>query len=26
LSVLDMLFNTGADAAEIIRGMGGMVR
>ncbi len=25
-SVLDMLFNTGADAAEIIRGMGGMVR
>ncbi|MDQ6958097.1 MAG: WbqC family protein [Mariprofundaceae bacterium] len=26
LSVLDMLFNTGADAGEIIRGMGGMVR
>jgi len=26
LSVLDMLFNTGTDAAEIIRGMGGMVR
>jgi len=26
LSVLDILFNTGADAVEMIRGMGGMVR
>ena len=26
LSVLDILFNTGADAAGIIRGMGGMVQ
>jgi len=26
LSVLDLLFNTGADASAIIRGMGGMLQ